>query len=110
MTLQNFIHEIFAVSHASSICGVPVVKRITPTSVNLRIPIANFKFIEVFYNEQTRRTAFTLIENQQRIFGADNTGDWHIHPFHDPNAHEPLEEPLPFAEFVRLIEHHEQMK
>jgi hypothetical protein len=34
----------------------------------------NNKFIDVFYNSQTGTTAYSLIEDEKRIFGTDNTG------------------------------------
>jgi hypothetical protein len=75
---------------ASPICGVPLVRRLTPTSINLRIDVATGGFVDVFYNEQTDTLAYALIRNGQRVFGVDNTGGWHRHPFDDPRRHDPL--------------------
>jgi len=47
----------------------------------------NDKFIDVFYNSQTGTTAYSLIVGGKRIFGADNTGGWHIHPKDKPSSH-----------------------
>lgn len=47
----------------------------------------NDKFIDVFYNSQTGTTAYNLIAGGKRIFGADNTGGWHIHPRDKPDSH-----------------------
>ena len=52
--------------------------------------------------------AFSLICEGQRVFGVDNTGGWHIHPFSDPARHDPLVDPLSFAEFVDEIEEQQQ--
>lgn len=104
MTIHEFTHQIFAIANASSLCGAPVIRRITSTTVNLRIPAASKQFIDVFYNELSGRTAFALIEGEQRIFGADNTGYWHIHPFDDPDRHEPVNSPVLFSDFIRMIE------
>ena len=38
-------------------------------------------------------TDFALIERGKRIFGCDNLGGWHIHPFRNPDEHERCEEP-----------------
>jgi hypothetical protein len=108
MSIRDFIQEIFEICHDSPLCGTPATRRLNPTSVNLRIPLTNLQIVDVFYNEQTGRTAFALIENEQRIFGADNTGSWHIHPFDNPKSHEPLDSPVSFVEFIRLIEQHSQ--
>jgi len=103
MTLDEFERQVFAVAVASAICGIPVVRRLTPSFINLRVPLAG-GFIEAFHNEQTGTTAYALIQQSQRVFGADNTGGWHIHPLDAPERHDPLPGPMPFAEFVAEIE------
>ena len=106
MTLVEFERLVFAAAMRSPICDIPSVRRLTSTSISLRISIEPGGFIEAFYNEQTDTTAFALIRIGRRLFGADNSGGWHIHPFSDPGRHDPLEDPLPFAEFVAQIEIH----
>jgi len=55
-------------------------------------------------NEVTGTTAFALIQNDGRIFGADNTGGWHLHPFGDPEKHQRMNDGMSFSEFVAAIE------
>lgn len=55
--------------------------------VKSRIFLADSSFIEVYYNSENGKTSFALIENNKRIFGADNLGFWHIHPFDNPEKH-----------------------
>jgi len=88
----------------SSICVIPSVRRLTPTAINLRVPITTGGFVDAFYNEQTGTMAFAFIRLGQRVFGADNTGGWHVHPFAGPGRHDPLPEPMTFAAFVVEIE------
>jgi hypothetical protein len=106
MKVNDFVYEIFVTAQASSICGIPIIRRLTQTSVNIRVPIIEGQFVDTFHNELTRRTAFVLIKNNQRIFGADNTGGWHVHPFDDPAQHNPLNAPMTFSEFIQQIELH----
>ncbi len=115
MTLQEFEQEIFTVALRSSICDIPHVRRLTATAINLRISLltdttVSHRFIEVFFNEQTGRTAFAVIEADGRVFGADNTGGWHIHPFVDPSRHQPIDSPMPFADFIATVERYFQEK
>jgi hypothetical protein len=105
MTLFEFEQDIFTAAMSSRICDIPAVRRLTPTSISLRIHVAGGGFIDAFYNEQTGTTAFALIQQDRRVFGADNTGGWHIHPFAEPDQHIPLPGPLTFADFVAEIEH-----
>ena len=37
MTLGEFEGQVYAVALSSPICGVPIVRRLTPTSINLRL-------------------------------------------------------------------------
>jgi len=104
MTLDEFERQIYAVAAASPICGVPLLRRLTPTSINFRLDIVTGDFIDVFFNEQTDTLAYAVIRDGKRIYGADNTGGWHTHPWHRPLSHEALSEPMSFAEFVAAIE------
>jgi len=104
MTLVEFEQQIFAGAMGSIICDIPVVRRLTSTSINLRLTLTTGGFIDAFYNEQTGTTAFALIRQSQRVFGADNTGGWHVHPFADPDRHELLPGGMSFAEFIAEIE------
>jgi hypothetical protein len=108
MSLAEFEEQVFAVAMRSSICDIPAVRRLTSTSISLRVSLTAGDFIDAFYNEQTDTMAFALIREGQRVFGADNTGGWHIHPFADPDRHDALADPLSFAEFVDEIEQQQQ--
>jgi hypothetical protein len=104
MTLLEFERDAFAAALASPICDIPAVRRLTPTSISMRIHVTSGGFIDAFYNEQTGTMAFALIRHGQRAFGADNTGGWHVHPFVEPDRHDPLPDPMAFADFVAEIE------
>ena len=106
MTLAEFQRQVFEVVGASVICGIPFVRRLTPTSINFRIDVATGGFVDAFYNEQTGTTAFALIQAGRRVFGVDDTGGWHIHPFDEPDRHDPLPGAMTFAEFIAQIERH----
>jgi hypothetical protein len=104
VTLAEFEAEVYAVALGSTICDIPMVRRITSTSISLRIGLKSGGFVDAFYNEQTETTAFALVDQDRRVFGADNTSGWHVHPFSDSARHERLENPMSFAEFVVEIE------
>lgn len=108
MTLAEIERQVFSVALSSPICGVPAVRRLTPTSISLRVGISTGGFIDVFYNEQSGTTAFALIREGSRVFGVDNTGGWHLHRFADPDSHTPLTDEMSFQDFVAEIERHEE--
>ena len=62
MTLAEFERQIFATAADSSVCGIPVVRRLTPTSISLRIAVTTDGFVDAFYNEQTGTMAYALIQ------------------------------------------------
>ena len=104
MTLLDFENQIINVAIASSICDIPRILRLSSTAIKLRIELTTGDFIDAFYNEETNTTAYALIRQGRRVYGADNTGGWHLHPFAEPNQHEHLSAPLSFADFVAEIE------
>ncbi|MCB0255055.1 MAG: hypothetical protein KDI55_15140 [Anaerolineae bacterium] len=104
MTLDEFQRQVFAVAISSPICEIPIVRRTSATSINLRIEITVGGFLDVFYNQQTGTTAYAWVIGERRIFGVDNTGGWHVHPIEDPAQHDHLEGPISFNDFVTQIE------
>jgi hypothetical protein len=105
--LSEFEQLVFDVALVSPLCDIPTLHRLTTTSINLRIDVVSGGFIEAFFNEHTGTTAFALIRDRRRIYGADNTGGWHVHPFDDPSLHLALRSAMSFAEFVATVERHE---
>ena len=71
--------------------------------LKLRVHVGTSLFIDVFYNAETGKTSFALIQDGQRIFGADNTRGWHRHPFESPEQHCPCEA-TSFASFLQQVE------
>ena len=51
MTLAEFQRNVFDVAMASPICGIPIVRRLTATSMNLRVEVTTGGFMDVFYND-----------------------------------------------------------
>ena len=55
--------------------------------VKSRIFLIDESFVEIYYNSDNGKISFALIKDKERIFGADNLGFWHIHPFDNPEKH-----------------------
>ncbi len=104
MKLTEFERQVCDAATDSAICGVPLIRRLTSAAINIRLSLSAGGFIDAFHNEQTGTTAFTLIHQDQRVFGADNTGEWHIHPFDNPDLHIPIHKAMSFDEFISEIE------
>ena len=104
MTLIEFERDIYVIAADSPICNIPTIRRLTSTSINLRVNVTLGGFIDAFYNAYTGTIAFAWICHGQRAFGADNTGGWHIHPFEAPEDHRALSGLMTFAAFVEQLE------
>ncbi|MCB9130045.1 MAG: hypothetical protein H6647_03805 [Anaerolineales bacterium] len=106
MTRDEFQRVVFQVAIASLICEIPVVHQVSSTSIKLRIGVTSGGFIDAFHNEQTGTTAYAWVHDSKRVYGADNTGGWHVHPLDDPERHDALPGQMHFSEFVAEIEQH----
>jgi len=104
MTLEAFEAQVTSACAAASIViGVSIVAS-GVTWIRLRAHLADGTFADAFYNEATGKTAFALIKNERRIFGADNTGGWHWHPFDAPDSHQPTDNAVTFEVFLSQVE------
>lgn len=72
-------------------------------------PVAKIKavitkktFINIFYNADTLKYSFALIKNGKRIFGADNSRKWHVHPFDNPDSHKETDA-IDLLEFLEML-------
>ena len=50
MSIAEFQHQIFEVAFSSPICDIPIVRRISPTAINLRVYLTLGGYIDNFYN------------------------------------------------------------
>jgi hypothetical protein len=50
-------------------------------------------FIDIFYAIRTGKISFAVVKEGERVFGIDNLGSWHCHPFRKPQNHVPVDEP-----------------
>ena len=79
----------------------------TDVTLSLRLHIRTGLFVHLFVGELTGAINLALIEGDVRIFGLDYHRDrWHLHPFSQPSAHLPFDEPLtpsPLQRFLVLV-------
>jgi len=80
----------------------------TDSTVTLRFIIAPNLFIQVFFSQTSERFSLALIATSGRIYGRDKEhGFWHLHPFGNPEHHEPTPEgmsPQPIIQFLAEVE------
>ena len=107
MTLRETYQYVINVCAQSAIVtGVELLLLEEPI-LKLRAHVGTAAFIDVFLNAETGKTSFALIRDQQRVFGADNTRGWHLHPFDSPEIHHPCEE-MSLENFLTHIEQNKE--
>lgn len=106
ITTEQLLREIQTVSAISRAVQRIEQRLIDIDILDLRVHLVSGLFISVFYNLASHKTSFALIQDQKRIFGADNAKiGWHLHPFSDPSRHDTCE-PITFSEFLARAENH----
>lgn len=104
LSAKEFAKKIIAASNKSKIVKSFNSYISEDVFVKIRIFLNVEKmFIDVYYNSGTWKTSFALINQGKRIFGADNLGFWHIHPFENPNEHKKTIK-ITFKKFLKEIE------
>lgn len=105
MSIDDFQKQIFVVAERSPICDSPVIELWGRQRIKIRIELFVGGYVEAYYNQETGTMSYAWIQEGARIFGADNTGGWHIHPFENPADH--IETSgncaVTFAEFIAQI-------
>lgn len=71
--------------------------------VKIKALLGTNTFINIFYNAETLKYSFVLVRNNKRIFGIDNTKNWHTHPFENPESHLETTE-MSLADFIKMLE------
>lgn len=62
--------------------------QITGVIVRLKLFLNNESFVSVYYNANTGSTSYAYVENNERLFGANNMRiGWHIHPWGQEERH-----------------------
>ena len=90
--------------HAVEIVASYDVQLLDDVVVKIRVALVAAAFIDVFYNADSGKCAFALVQDGRRIFGADNAYiGWHLHPFENPEQHLPCDE-ISFEEFLNAVE------
>ncbi len=107
VTTGQLLLALQQVCQQSSLVDNVQVRAIDADTLSARVYLnASGVFISAFYNITTDKTAFALVENNERIYGVDNAKmGWHVHPFHNPTQHLSCL-PVGFGEFLGEVEKH----
>lgn len=104
LTLSQFIERLRRICDQSALVVSYDVRVLDNAVTKTRVFLTIDASIDVYYNPVNSTCSYTLIQDNQRIFGADNAFvGWHIHPFENPDEHRLCEE-VRFEEFLNAIE------
>lgn len=94
MDLETFEYEVrSALANLEYVQEVNISPR-TPISLKGIVKMRCDYTLSIFYNASFFVLSFSLIFEQNRIWGVDrdNRIGWHIHPLSDPDWHQPTDE------------------
>ncbi len=100
----EFARSIQDICHQSTRVISYDVQILDDIVVKIRVALSGDAFIDVFYNADSGKCSYALIQQSTRICGADNAFiGWHKHPFGNPEQHIVCAE-ISFADFLHEIE------
>lgn len=93
LSVEEFYSQLFDALQRHVPSGDLEITEMNMLRFKGRIYIAVSLFIDVFYATRTHKTSFAVVRKGKRIFGIDNLGGWHSHPFGRPERHVQIAEP-----------------
>lgn len=104
LTLVQFTQTVRRACDESDLVVSYNVRILDNTILKVRAFLALEAFIDVYFNPVNSNCSFALVRGDQRIYGADNAFiGWHLHPFEEPESHQPCGE-VSFGEFLEMVE------
>lgn len=104
LTPHEFARAVQIACHRSALVVSYNVQILDDIVVKIRAQLTTDAFIDIFYNADSGKCAYALINQGERLYGADNAFiGWHLHPFENPAQHIPSEA-VTFAEFLGSVE------
>ncbi len=87
MRIADFIGSLE--SAASKYSLKPRILIITENAVKARIEISNNIYIQFYHHQLSGTSNYVLVGWNNRLYGRDCVGgNWHRHPFENPQAHD----------------------
>lgn len=104
LTLSQFVEQLRATCDRSDLVVSYDLRVLDNVVLKTRIFLSINGFVDVYYNPGNGTCSFTLVQENQRIYGADNAFiGWHVHPFGNPDEHRPCGE-VTLREFLAAVE------
>ena len=104
LTLAQFVDGVRQSCDQSDLVITYDVRLLDNAVAKIRVHLVGDAFIDVYFNPSNGTCSYTLVQDNRRIFGADNAFiGWHTHPFENPDEHHLCEE-VSFEEFLSAVE------
>lgn len=105
-TTDSLIKEAREILKERTICDVKVLDW-QRNILKVRFYFADDLFIQIYRNDRSQNTSFSLIFEDERLYGRDEIeGNWHRHPFQYPDLHNGSEDgnrEVSLIEFYREV-------
>lgn len=86
-TVDSLTTEIREILKEKAVQDVKVLDQ-QRNILKVRLYLVDDLFVQVYRNDMTNNTSFSLIFEDERLYGRDEIeGHWHRHPFEDPSLH-----------------------
>lgn len=88
MDVNQFLQQLL-----EELSHLPFVKNLDLNTevfvIKGRVFLENNFFLQVYFNDRTKTTAFALIKEEKRTWGIDfdSIRGWHLHPAENPDDH-----------------------
>ena len=105
MNLNEFIGCVKSASAEYSL-KADVLAR-TRNAIKIRLEISPIIFVQFYHHQKSNTSNYVLVGWNRRLYGRDSVGgEWHRHPYHNPQehdtSHEGVREVTP-SEFIEEV-------
>ena len=104
LTLFQFAEQLQEICDRSDLVVSYDIRMLDNAVLKARVYLSIDAFVDVYFNPTNGACSYTLVQDNRRIYGADNAFvGWHVHPFENPDEHRLCGEVL-FHEFLNVVE------
>lgn len=107
-TVDDWEREIAAAAGSFSFVRTVLTTDKNPAALKMRLILGPEFFVQMYVNVATGTQNFVLVLGRQRLYARDCVGgNWHRHPYDNPNAHDFSAEgakPVTAVEFLAEVQ------
>lgn len=103
-SIDEIYETLLAISKSYKIDELKILEK-TKSLIKGKLYIFEDIYIQIYVNVRKPKKSFALVLNDKRIFGKDYIfGQWHLHPFENPEFHDESEKGREFVTIKEFVE------